>query len=345
LKNNGTVSCKRTGLAGTTYKTCRDAAASMAQPGSTGAAGWLLALFLFFSHCLHAQDSLVKVQNKAVLLKEVVVRNNLNVAAFIERIKNDTTFYKAFRNLKVLGYTSLNDIRMLDKKGNAEASLYSRTKQHVQHGCRYTEVVEEQTTGDIYDRHHQFNYYTPNMYAGLFFAHDTICGETNIVKDAGFSMQGKSGLEKHKEQLKMLFFNPGKKIPGIPFIGNKIALFDDEVAARYDFTIDMDVFKGDMCYVFTCRPRAGLPEGDKDKIVVNNMTTWFKIDTWEIVARDYDLSYNAGVYDFDVSMQVEMTKFGDYLVPKLLRYNGNWDVVLKKRERCSFTATLFDFTR
>jgi hypothetical protein len=75
------------------------------------------------------------------------------------------------------------------------------------------------------------------------------------------------------------------------------------------------------------------------------MTTWFKIDTWEIVARDYDLSYNAGVYDFDVSMQVEMTRFGDYLVPKLLRYNGNWDVVLKKRERCSFTATLFDFTR
>ena len=33
----------------------------------------------------------------------------------------------------------------------------------------------------------------------------------------------------------MLFFNPGKKIPGIPFIGNKIALFDDEVAKRYDF--------------------------------------------------------------------------------------------------------------
>jgi hypothetical protein len=302
-------------------------------------------LLLFISCCVYAQDSSLTIKKQVVTLKEVVVRNNLNVAAFIERIKNDTTFYKAFRNLKVLGYTSLNDIRMLNKKGNVIASLYSRTRQHVKNGCRFTEVMEEKTTGDIYDRKHHFNYYTAGMYAGLFFAPDTICGETNIVKDAAFSTEGKSGLAKHKEQLKMLFFNPGKKIPGIPFIGNKIALFDDDVAPRYDFTIDMDAFKGEMCYVFTCKPRADLSPDEKDKIVVNNMTTWFKIDTWEIVARNYDLSYNAGVYDFNVRMEVEMTKFGDYLVPKVLRYDGNWDVVFKKRERCVFTATLFDFEK
>jgi hypothetical protein len=305
---------------------------------------WRVLILLIIWGNGYAQDSLVRVQNKTVTLKEVVVRNNLNVAAFIERIKNDTTFYKAFRNLKVLGYTSLNDIRMLDKKNTVTASLYSRTRQQVHNGCRHTQVLEEQTTGDIYDKHHEFNYYTAGMYAGLFFAADTICGETNIVKDAGFSLQGKSGLEKHKEQLKMLFFNPGKKIPGIPFIGNKIALFDDEVAARYDFTIDIDAFKGEMCYVFTCKPRADLSDNEKDKIVVNDMTTWFNINTWEIVARNYDLSYNAGVYDFSVRMEVELTKFDHYLVPKVLRYNGNWDVVLKKREKCIFTATLFDFT-
>lgn len=305
---------------------------------------WRVILLLVISCPLFAQDSLVTVQHKTVTLKEVVVRNNLNVAAFIERIKNDTTFYKAFRNLKVLGYTSLNDIRMYGKKEKVTASLYSKTRQHVNNGCRYTQVLEEQTSGDMYDKHHQFNYYTAGMYAGLFFAADTICGETNIVKDAAFSTQGKSGLAKHKEQLKMLFFNPGKKIPGIPFIGNKIALFDDEVAARYDFTIDMDAFNGDMCYVFTCKPRADLPGNEKDKIVVNDMTTWFRIDTWEIVARNYDLSYSAGVYDFKVSIEVELTKFGNYLVPKLMRYNGNWDLVFKKRENCVFTATLFDFT-
>ena len=73
------------------------------------------------------------------------------------------------------------------------------------------------------------------------------------------------------------------------------------------------------------------------------MITWFDALTMEVVARNYSLSYDAGVYDFDVSMEVEMTKFGEYLVPKTLRYKGNWDVVFKKRERGVFTATLFDF--
>ncbi len=41
----------------------------------------------------------------------------------------------------------------------------------------------------------------------------------------------------------MLFFNPGKKIPGIPFIGNKIAVFDEEVSKLYDYIIDMNTFQ------------------------------------------------------------------------------------------------------
>jgi hypothetical protein len=43
-------------------------------------------------------------------------------------------------------------------------------------------------------------------------------------------------------------------------------------------------------------------------------------------------------------MEVEMTNLGNNLiVPKTLRYKGNWDVIFKKRERAIFTATLFDF--
>lgn len=304
-----------------------------------------LGCLLFISCLASAQDSTVHVEQKTVTLKEVVVRSNLNVPAFIKRIQDDTSFYKAFRNLRILGYTSLNDIRMMDRKGEQKASLNSRTRQHARNGCRWTEVMEESATGDMYDRKRNLNYYTAEMYAGLFFAPDTVCGETNIVKDMAFSLKNKKGLDKHKEQLKMLFFNPGKKIPGIPFIGDKIALFDEDIARRYDFVIDMDAFKGEMCYVFTLTPRADLSEGKKDKIVVDELITWFNINTWEIVARKYTLSYNAGVYDFNVHMEVEMTKFGEYLVPSLMRYDGNWDVMFKKRERGIFTATLFDFRK
>ena len=79
--------------------------------------------------------------------------------------------------------------------------------------------------------------------------------------------------------------------------------------------------------------------------MIDSMTTWFSAKTMEVMARNYDMSYDAGVYDFNVHMEVQMTRFGDYLVPKLLRYIGNWDVMFKKRERGVFTATLFDFSK
>jgi len=76
---------------------------------------------------------------------------------------------------------------------------------------------------------------------------------------------------------------------------------------------------------------------------VDEMITWFDNVTLEVLARKYSLSYKAGVYDFDVSMEVDMTKFKGLTVPSVLRYKGNWDVIFKKRERAVFTATLFDF--
>ncbi len=294
---------------------------------------------------VQAQDSTVTVSKKVVTLKEVVVRSNLDVPSFIDRVKNDTTFYKAFKNLKILGYTSLNDIRMMDKKGALRASLQGRTVQHVANGCRHTVIEDEKITGDMVDKSRNWNYYTMEMYAGLFWAKDTVCGENNIVGDPSFSFKDKSGMAKHREQLKMLFFNPGKKIPGLPFIGNKLAVFDDEMSSYYNYIIDLQQLEGQWCYVFEVSARDDLSSGQKNNIVINNMTTWFNQQTMDIVLRKYDLSYKAGVYDFDVQIEAELTRVGDYLVPKVLRYNGNWDVVLKKRERGVFTATLFDFKK
>ena len=300
-------------------------------------------LILFHQPLFSQQDSSINIGRKTVTLKEIVVRNKLNVAGFIERVKNDTTFYKAFKNLKVLGYTSLNDIRMRNKEGSDLATLQSETKQLVKAGCRTTQKLRETVTGDMYDKNLNWNYYTGELYAGLLFANGTICGETNIVKGSELSIKNKKGLEKNKEQLKMLFFNPGGKIPGIPFIGNRIALFDDEVSPLYDFIIDMADYQGQLCYVFTIKARADLTKAQKDEIVINEMVTWFNSRNLEIVARNYDMSYDAAIYDFNVQMEIQMEKYENLLVPKLIRYNGNWHALFKKRERGLFTATLFDF--
>jgi hypothetical protein len=280
---------------------------------------------------------------KMVSLSEVIIRTDLNVARFIDQVKKDTTFYKAFRNLHLLGFSAWNDIRVKDKKGGIKASLQSKTKQTRSMGCRSMMVLDENSTGNFYNNDSGYNYYTAELYAGLFFTKGTICGETNIVKGIDFNPRSVSGMEKRKLQLKMLFFNPGKKIPGIPFIGDKIDIFDPEKAKFYDFLIDFGEYEGQSCYIFSIKVKNDLPGGEKNKIVIDSMITWFNSSTMEVMARNYDMSYDAGVYDFDVHMEVQMTKFGNYLVPRLLRYIGNWDVILKKRERGYFTATLFDF--
>ncbi|HYJ37626.1 MAG TPA: hypothetical protein VEV87_03380 [Chitinophagaceae bacterium] len=299
--------------------------------------------FFLATSSVAQQDSILTIDKKVVTLKEVVVRSNLNVPAFIDRVKNDTSFYKAFKNLKVLGYSALNDVRMLNKKGTVAASLQSKTIQTAQNGCRSMKSLDEKITGDIYTKSGGWNYYTLQMYAGLFWVKDTVCGESNIVGNGDFTLKNKSGFEKHKEQLKMLFFNPGARIPGIPFMGDKTAIFEDNLAEYYDYIIDMDQLEGEWCYIFSVKAKEDLSGGQKNKIVINNMTTWFNQQTMDIVKRNYDLSYDAGVYDFSVQIEAELKRFGDYLVPTVLRYYGDWDVMFKKRERGIFTATLFDF--
>jgi hypothetical protein len=299
-------------------------------------------MMLLFAKSTSAQiksDTVVTAGNKVITLSEVIVNNKLNIPVFIERIKNDSSFYKAFRNLHIIGFTAINDIRMNNSDGVAQATLHSTTKQIRKDNCRSMITQEQLVMGDMYNDDSSFNYYTANMYASLFFTKGSICGEDNIVKGKEFSTEGKKGMDKHKEQLKMLFFNPGRRINGLPFMSNKTAIYEDDLADKYDMSIDWDVYNKTNCYIFKQKVKPG-KEGD---VVVDEMTTWFNDSTYEVVARNYSLSYDAGVYDFKVDMEVQMTTFGNLTVPALIRYNGNWKAVFKKRERGVFTATLSDF--
>lgn len=296
--------------------------------------------FILLSHSLSAQDSTQKVGNNYITLSEVILHKDLDVPGFIKRVKSDTSFYKSFKNLRIIGFKSWNDIRMLDKKGNLKAHLQSVTQQHRKDNCRSMDVLEENVTGDIYTSSKEYNYYTLAMYASLFFTDGVICGEDNIVGDTEFSLSGKKGMEKHKEQLKMLFFNPGRKIRGLPFMSNKTDIFSNKLSDDYSMEIDHEMFNGEACFVF----RQTVLPGHRSKVVIQTMTTWFSETDFEVLGRKYELKYNAPVYDFDVRMEVEMTRLGELTVPRLIRYNGNWKVMTKKRERGIFTATLGEFS-
>lgn len=278
-----------------------------------------------------------------MLIDTIIIRaseQGFNIGEFIERIKNDTTFYKAFRSMRLVSYNAENDIRVLEKNSNKiKASLQSETKQVYRDGCRIMYVLEEKTTGDFYNRKKEYNYYTAELYASLFFTKGKVCGEDNIVKgQLEQSMQGKGSLEKNKAKLKQLMFNPGSRIQGIPFMGDRSAIFDPQIAKMYDFRLAAEDKNGVPCYLFEATPKKEY----YSEVVYKQFKTWFRESDYSIVARDYALSYKTVAYNFDVNIHVDLQQRGAHLLPAFISYRGSWYAFTKGRERVQFTAR-FDY--
>lgn len=291
----------------------------------------------------YAQDTAI-YKGMTVNLDEVTVnakRIGFDINSFIKRVEEDTTFYRAFKNLRLLGFTADNDIRIYDRSGKIQASLKSRTQQTMQGRCRTMNVLDEQTTGNFYTSKGNYNYYTAELYANLFFTKGTVCTDEhgNSTAKTGGS------LEKHKSQLKQLIFNPGKPIRGVPIVGHKVAIFDRDVMRFYDFSITSEEHLGVACYVFSAKTKKDLSRIDRADVVINELTTYFNKENFEIVGRKYSLSYKTLLFDFDVKMNVQMTKHAGLLIPALVTYSGTWDVAFKKRETASFIAKFQDFNK
>lgn len=296
----------------------------------------LLVIAMLYTAPLYAQDS--SLFKYPIQMDDVVVkasRGGWDVQGFIRRVRNDTTFYKAFRSMRLVPYTATNDIKVLDKKGKVAASLYSRTKQLRKGNCRSMEVLEEKVTGNFYKRNKEYRYYTAELYAYLFFTKEPVCGEHDRVK-GGLEERGKGQIEKSKYQLKQLIFNPGSKISGVPFMGDKAAIFEPSTAKLYDFKLLSEAYDSEDCYVFKAIPKKG-NEGD---VVYNELSTWFRKSDYAIVARDYSLSYKTMVYDFDVHMKVRTVQRNGKLLPSRIEYDGNWHIFSQKRERVRFTTVI-----
>ncbi len=277
-----------------------------------------------------------------IVIDEVVIRaseNGFNIKDFIQRIKEDTTFYKAFKSMRLETYNAENDIKIFERKSKkVKASLTSETKQVYRDGCRTMNVLEEKVTGDFYNRKKEYNYYTAELYASLFFTKGKVCGETNIVKEQDLGSSTKGSLEKNKAKLKQLMFNPGSRITGIPLMGNRTALFDPDIARMYNFRLSMEQKNGEECYVFDAAPK---PEYRSD-VVYKEFKTWFRTSDYAIIARDYALAYQTIAYDFDVSIHVDLMPHKGVLLPTYISYRGNWYAFSKGREIVSFTAK-FDY--
>lgn len=284
---------------------------------------------------------------KSVQLDSVMVvaaRAGFNVEDFVDLVKNDTTFYQAFKNTKVYPHLSENNIFIYNKKQEVKASLVNTVQQTVNGDCRWMKAVKQRINGNFYNKWGEYNYYTPQMFAQIFWINDTVC-DVSQHKSGKFEAKRNGGafsMETHIEQLKEFMFMPGAEVEGAPLVGKKLAIFDKKMARFYDYIISSKTYQDSIdCYVFTVKSKPDIPAFKEGKVVVDSLVTFFNKKNFSIVARQYYLSYYSLLFDFNVvfDIQLQIIKRADepsLLFPKQIFYNGFWDIPFRKPEIAKF---------
>ncbi len=304
-------------------------------------------LFCFYLFHIAVASSQVPDVVKSVTLDSIVIvavrTGGFNVEDFINIVRKDTTFYKSFKNLRYYGYNANADMTIFDKKGQTEAKLIRTATQQVKNGKRWMVISKDKVTGRMYDRKGEFRYMTAEMLDYIFFPRDTAIA-SNLIGSPE-SIAGSGGrIHKYYDRLKLLMFNPGAELSGVPLIGNRFAIFDEELRPYYDYKIGAERYRNEVdCFTFTCNVKEELSESAAGHTVIRQLTTYFDRKTFEVVARNYRLLYSSIVFDFDVTMDVRLKPWNDTVVPEKVYYKGTWDIPFKSRERVEFSIRFADY--
>ncbi|MEM9919021.1 MAG: hypothetical protein AAF990_13050 [Bacteroidota bacterium] len=300
-------------------------------------------LFLMASSLCRAQSDSTNYNfgdfGGIIYLDSLVVsasRLGFEVDDFIQMVREDDSFFNAFHNLRSLSYKADNTFEFFNKRGKTKATYQSRIQQFSDGDCRQMTFLEKKHSGNFYKRKNKYRYYTAKMFDRIFLTYGTICESKVKVS------QKPKGIQKHIEELKKLIFQPGEPVD-VPLISQKLAIFRPEMAKYYHFKVSQETYQSAECYVFTAEVRPEYLSKKKGKTVIKYLQTYFDKDNFQVVARNYRLAYNSPLFDFDVRMQIELTRFKGRYAPTLIKYDGQWDIPAKKPEIAQFSLRFYAF--
>lgn len=265
--------------------------------------------------------------------------DGFDVADFVRRVREDSTFHKAFLNTRYHPNRLQSEARVRNK-GEKETARLRRVARLVRDGRR-AELLMDSTEerGRLRDRKGAFRYLTMEMYDDVFFPKGAFVAD-NTVAGRDLEVRQSDRFEKYKGELKKFMFDPGTEIASVPFIGDKLALFSPEMAPLYDFRIWADERGGRPCWVFSASPKPDVRDG---RTVIKSMDTWFDQGNHDVLARTYRIAHASIFLDFDITISVRNIRLGDALVPVRVDYDGDWDIPFKSRELVSFWLQYTDW--
>lgn len=286
-------------------------------------------------------DSLVI---RSVTLTEAVVKATGRARPYegiMRQVMADTTFHQAFLNTKYHPHHLMSLLRVRNKEEKETATLF-REGRLVREGAMAELVLDSVVElGKFRHRDSTFRYLTAEMYDDVFFPKGPYRANNRIARHEQ-NIDRSSKFNKYKSELKKFMFNPGQEIGSVPFIGDKMALFDSTMVPFYNYTLDIGFRNGRSCWLFTAAARdsVGGRRADEDDTVIKRMATWFDQETMQVLAREYRIAHDAVFLEFDITIKVENGWMEETLLPMIVHYDGVWDIPFKKREIVRFDLVM-----
>lgn len=265
--------------------------------------------------------------------------HKLNAQDFIDAMLADTGFYKAFHDLKDYDFIAENRIYTYDKKNKVDGRIYRKLHHTNQHGKHIIQTVAKSDTGNVYKHNGKYQLYTVEMFDYIFQNPNS----SDFVK--GEDLPGGKN-ESYKDKLKTLIFTPGRRVKGVPFISSKTEVFSDDMKQYYNYEFARGTYLDSIpVYRFKVVMKPNLSSGDKDGVMIKEMTTIFDTRTFKVLGRYIDMKYSNFLFDFNVQMNLELANYGGQFLPSKISYQGNWNIPFHKEERASFLVVHKDYRR
>lgn len=257
-----------------------------------------------------------------------------DVNNFIEMVREDTSFYQAFRNIKLISHDANHRQEFFNEKGKL-IDFYSAKTQLLPSGnCKEIKFLSKETSKTYEKKNGEQRYLTAKLYEKVFLPSGKICA----VKNTGITSKKKEGIiDYYYGELKRFIFQPGEKA-NIPLIGNKTALFSEKMRKYYQYGIESKKYSdGTPCYVFTIKVKDKYSDIKTGKTVIKFMETYFSKKDFQVMGRDYEVKYPGPFFSFNIQVSVALEYLGNNLyMPKMVNYSGEWDIPGRKKETGKF---------
>jgi hypothetical protein len=302
----------------------------------------IVLLFIFsvgIKKCNAQLDSIVILDSAMVQ----AAKAGFSVADFIQLVKDDTSFYHAFKNLHYYAYDITGNLNVVDKSNMEKATLSRQAIQLVSNRKKWIVITDEKVTGKIYKRNGSYNYYTAELFDHIFFPLDTTIIQHDISRYKN-QLKGSNENTKNTEKLKVLIFNPGAEVKGVPLVGNKLNIFDEDMQQYYDYSLTTSKYNDSLiCYVFACKAKLDAKGNSNGNAVIKELISYFDKKTFNVIARKYVMRYNSFAFDFDVTMDIKLQSINHAVVPVSIAYSGFWDIAFKKKEAVNFKLSFYNW--